>query len=792
MLRKLLSKLQNKHYVLAFAIFHAVVIGAFVLSLLFGEGLNVDSDLFNMLPSSTLGKEMGIADERLTASVSQSVYVLVSHEDFDKAKSTAEEIYNKLKDNDFILSISFNAGTETIDTIEDIVHPYRWNLLDEDTVAKLSTPEGAEDFANNALATAGGFYTLTSLKNLETDPFLLNETITRNYLENIQQAGASLSAKDGVLATQQDGKWYVFLNVMLSKEGAAIATKKNGVSLIYDTCFPLEKDGIDIAFSGVPITSHQSSNNAVFEIGIISSVSLTIVAIILLIIFRNQVPLLASLLSIVISMVTAICATHTVFGKIHILTVLLGTSLIGSCIDYCLHFFMNWKGNLLLNSGAEIRTHLRKGLVLSLCSTVICYIILLFAPFNLLKQMGVFSSIGIFSSFLTVTCIYPMFKLPKTEKRSIPMLKLYHRSPLKNSHKSRTIVTIAMFTVLATILVFNIKNLRIENNTEKLYEMEGEILVDYNTRLAVTNYDPKGWFIVSAETIDEVLEKETKICKELDELGKGRIGYGYVATSKFIPSKTAQLKSIQACKNLLPLLPDQLDMLGIEPEYSGIIEKEIKEAEKNILSPENITMPEEISQLISPLWLGKIDSNYCSVILPATMKDDIDYKGLAAKYDKVYFEDKNADLGRGLDKLTKQLFILFAVAYLIIVIVLKFFYPWRQTIKIARIPLMSVLTIIDVFLLTGNRIEFFCATGMILVFGLGLDYMIYMIENMKHTNESNKDQDHTKLEPFGIIISFVTTAISFGALALSSFVPVHTLGLSICVGLIAAYIGTVF
>ena len=123
---------------------------------------------------------------------------------------------------------------------------------------------------------------------------------------------------------------------------------------------------------------------------------------------------------------------------------------------------------------------------------------------------------------------------------------------------------------------------------------------------------------------------------------------------------------------------------------------------------------------------------------------------------------------------------------------MKFFYTWRQTIKIARIPLLSILAIIDVFIITGNPVEFFCVTGMILVFGLGLDYMIYMIENMTRTTSGNKHLDHTKLEPFSVIISFITTAVSFGALAFSSFIPVHAIGLSICTGIIAAYIGTVF
>ena len=239
------------------------------------------------------------------------------------------------------------------------------------------------------------------------------------------------------------------------------------------------------------------------------------------------------------------------------------------------------------------------------------------------------------------------------------------------------------------------------------------------------------------------------------------------------------------------MISDQLDMLGIEPEYEETIRKELDEAQSNILMP-GADLPEAISTLISPLWLGVIDGKHYSVVMPVLLQESVPYREIAGNNENLYFEDKMDDLAKGLDKLTRLIFILFSIAYVIIVVVLKFFYTWRQTIKIARIPLMSILAIIDVFIISGNPIEFFCVTGMILVFGLGLDYMIYMIENMTRTTSDNKHLDHTKLEPFSVIVSFVTTAVSFGALAFSSFVPVHAIGLSICTGIIAAYIGTVF
>jgi predicted RND superfamily exporter protein len=48
------------------------------------------------------------------------------------------------------------------------------------------------------------------------------------------------------------------------------------------------------------------------------------------------------------------------------------------------------------------------------------------------------------------------------------------------------------------------------------------------------------------------------------------------------------------------------------------------------------------------------------------------------------------------------------------------------------------------------------------------------------------------LEPFATLVSFITTIISFGALALSSFKPVHLIGLSIFIGLATAYISSFF
>ena len=56
----------------------------------------------------------------------------------------------------------------------------------------------------------------------------------------------------------------------------------------------------------------------------------------------------------------------------------------------------------------------------------------------------------------------------------------------------------------------------------------------------------------------------------------------------------------------------------------------------------------------------------------------------------------------------------------------------------------------------------------------------------------HKKENALQLEPFAIVLSFLTTALSFGTLAMSTFMPVHLLGLSIFSGLATAFICTLF
>ena len=139
--------------------------------------------------------------------------------------------------------------------------------------------------------------------------------------------------------------------------------------------------------------------------------------------------------------------------------------------------------------------------------------------------------------------------------------------------------------------------------------------------------------------------------------------------------------------------------------------------------------------------------------------------------------NKVKDISSQLDVLSKTMLRMLVIAFVLVIVILLFCYKPAQVLKIAAVPVLVMLVTTSVLVLAKIHISFFPITALVLVFGLGLDYIIYAVEG---------SGEKSNLTSFAILLSFVTTALSFGALAFSNFPPVYMLGLTVFVGLTTA------
>lgn len=825
---------ENRPYLLAWGVYHLSILALFLLFLLTHKGQSlVDTDLFNMLPKPLLSHALTKADSLLTQKTAQNVFILCANKDFNKAKEAAASVYNDLKDSDKFVFLSLYQDTATVSPILNYIKDRSPLLLSSSDIESINTSPSL--FLEGSLSRAYSPFSIVDASTDE-DPFMITPLVASNFFSSLQGSSPNMNVKDGVLYSYnpESSLYYVMLRGVLSKKGAALASKSNAVVSIYSSCKKASGNGTRFIYSGTTFHSYTSSSNATREVSIISSVSLLVVLIILLSVFHTPLPIFCSIASILIASITAIISTILCFGRMHILSIVFGTSLIGSSIDYSLHYFINWKARHSITTSIALRAFLIKGLSLSLASTLLCYFVLLFTPFSLLKQMAVFSIAGILSTFLSVIALYPYIRIP--EKRS---LSIKWHSVLLIRYNKRVVgrIVISFMFLISLLLLFLFRdNFAVHNNVKTLYKMSEKEAQDEREAGSVLNYNPSAWYIVSAEDTNSLLLEEEKLGSSLQKVNEGREKAGFLSTASFIPSIDKQLSSLKAIESLLPFVKEQYLTLGyteeeaveaeakykdnfykkyrtllktsieesvkMAEEEAKVKEESVKKTEEGAKETEDppgfITLNNAPSALLSYLstsYLGEIDGKYYSVLLPVSVTDNEEYKKLAENNPNLYFMNKVETMNCDLDKLSCRILIMFIAVIVILFIVLKLFYTLKQTLKIVSIPILIILFTFAVFSALNIKLEFFSIVGLILVLGLGLDYVIYMMENEKRVLQGKLQEVPDKdalLEPYAILLSFITTAISFASLSLSAFIPVHNIGLSIFIGLTVSYLSTFF
>ena len=316
--------------------------------------------------------------------------------------------------------------------------------------------------------------------------------------------------------------------------------------------------------------------------------------------------------------------------------------------------------------------------------------------------------------------------------------------------------------------------------------MKGDLLKSEIEANTVLNSGSNGWyFIVKGNSKDQVLENESKLCKKLDDFieanGKGT-EMTYNSISKYIPTKSIQEKSYKSIVNLFDeILPQYIDVHRFDAreaiELKEKFIKDYKAQEGKYIDLEN-DIPEFMKDAISNLWIGEVDGEWFSVVMPMHITDEAECRQIAANDENVFFVNKVKDVGTELNSLTKLMLLFLAIAFVAMIIIMFFFYKFKKVLKIILIPLVTVFACVSVLGAFNVPLGFFSVTGIILVFGLSIDYIIYAMESSEAQNS------------IAILLSFISSAISFGALALSSFAPVYMFGLAVFVGLTTAVLCT--
>ena len=751
--------MKNK-FLFSWILFHVLVLLSFLISLAFSSKINFATSLFDILPPSSALHEIQAADSSFAAKTGRSVTILAKGNSFEAAKSLAEKFYSEFEGSEYFDSLSLYFDPDSVSEITSWLHKNRFMLLSEEDCDLLEAG-GAGEIAGEALSSVYGAFSFSDLSYIDEDPFLLSERSLRRFLEGGAVSSTAMTLRDDVLAAEKDGVFYVLIRGLVSQAGASLTGKKSTVRQVYAAA------GDDFVFSGVPFHSYENAVSAQRQISVISTVALVLIVLVFLLIFRSFVPAFVSALAVAFSCGIGFVSVLLFFRGIHVLTFVFGTTLIGTCLDYSIHYFVKWK---ISDSGKTVRKSILRGITLGFVSSEICIAALFFAPFPLLKQVSVFLFTGLASAYLSVVALYPLLPMPK----DVRIFKI--SLPCFESKLARLVPAVLVLLSVLVILL-NLRSFTIKNDIRALYSMSEGMMQNEITSAQVLNTGSSGWyFVVKADSEEKLLQKNEELSAFLENTISELKTGNFLSVSQFIPSQKKQARSWKAAENLIALADSQYEALGFDGASS--YEENYLSLKNHFVYSGDSDIPSAIKDAVSSLWIGEIDGEFYSCVMPLHLNDkksESVFREYADSNDGIFFVNKTADISSQLDVLSKTMLKMLALAFAAVLVILLFCYPPKTVLKIAAVPFTVTIVTAAVLILCKVPLSFFPVTAIVLVFGLGLDYVIYAIEGKKSNS-------------FAIILSFVTTALSFGALALSTFPPVHTLGLTVFVGLTTAVV----
>ncbi|MCP3140991.1 MMPL family transporter [Pyxidicoccus xibeiensis] len=723
----------------------------------FWRSARLDTDVLALLPEDEQAPEVGAATRRLAEGAGRELVLLVGAPDWALAQRAADAAREELEKDSALLEPSVTDAS-ALDAAVEFYRPYRDRLLTPAQRAWLARAS-SEELGGTALMKlyqpAG-----PRLTDFDADPLGL--------WPDWWAARATESAarpRDGRLWVSGEGREWVLLAWQSKVSAFALGADARitaAVERARAAVLAAVPEGRLVA-AGVPLYAEAAASQASTEMSTIGLGSLLAVLLLVWLTFRSPRPILLVGVSLALGCAVALSVTALLFERVHLLTLVFGSSLVGVAEDYGFHYFAARQGKPPEERGPVLRS-LLPGMALALLTSVVAYLALGLAPFPGLRQMAVFSVAGLVGAFLTVACWFPTLDtgaLPVT-----PFAKRVSASLLRWPRFSSTPRWWLGAAVLAVAIGGGLWRLVPRDDVRQLQSAPANLVADQRELGRLLGLpSPAQFFLVGAGTEEEVLAREVALKERLEPLVAGGVLAGYRAVSDWLPSAAQQLADAS--------LSARAEAQAVAAVAAATGESPTRAAfATDVLTPARF-LASPAASAVQRQWLGLLGEQHYSVVMLRGLNDPSVLPRLAEAargLDGVRWVDKTEEISRLLGRYRRLMGGLIVVGY--VAVLLTLVARFRREAWRAWLPsVLGTLITLAVFGWTGEPLQLFSVLGLVLLLGMGVDYGIFLLE---HPGEGSAW--------LAVALAGVSTLLSFGLLGLSATPALRSFGLAMLLG----------
>jgi predicted exporter len=744
--------------------------GMLLICILGGQALTKDwleTSFLALLPTSEQQPEVAKAIRQHNELNNRKMIWLAGAATSKEAIGHARKLKQQLEQSGLFSKVTLEFSSQQYAGQYRQLFPCRYQLLDQQTRETLA--QNPEDLIRQNLEILNSPLGQMQAADLEHDPSLL---FSRYF--NAQNP-VKLNLEQGIVVLSGQQRFWALVLTDLHDDRLQLDKLETLSGLVDSANEQVKTDGGELLVSGMALfTAHgaESAKQEISTVGIGSSLGIIVL---LWATFRSVRPLLLSSLAIGSGLLAGLVISVLFFGKIHILTLVFGASLIGVADDYAQHFLCDSFGEQDWDPGKGLKFIL-PGMALGLASNLLSYAGLGFSPFPGLQEVALFSAIGLLVAWLTVVLLFPLLLTGFMFDHQPVILKLTtyweEHWPLWVAKNRRWLgLTLAVF------IAGGLWVLTPQDDVRLLQSPPADLLQTADKIRQLFPISPDNqFFLVSGKDQSEWHENEQKLLKRLEALKQQKALAAFEGLSRYWPDVDQQRQNYQLLKQKLydsGLLERYMADLGFGQAAVQAERQQFAEAgHKSLLLSEWLATADEGKR---QLWLG-CDSGRCQSTVTLTGINDINALSAIQDLPGVVWVDQVESISALFARYRIRATGLLVIAFCVASLGLGVKFGWRGGATIMSVPVVALAVSLAMLGWFGQLFSLFNLFALLLVLGIGVDYGLFFF----------MAGDRRVSTSLGVTLSALTTLLAFGLLAASSTEIVHAFGFTVTAGIMTA------
>ena len=746
------------------------LVGMVVICILGSQALTKDwleTSFLALLPTNEQQPQVAKAIRQHNELINRKVIWLAGANNSELAISHAQKLKLQLEQSQLFNKVVLELPQQQYIQQYQQLFPYRYQLLDAQTQAILA--ENPEALLRQNLEMLHSPLGQLQAADLEHDPVL----IFSRYFNT--QNPIKLNLEQGIVVVSDQEHFWALLLTDLHDEKLQLDKLETLASLVQTVSEQVKMAGGELLVSGMPLFTAQGAQSAKQEISTVGIGSSLGIVFLLWITFRSIRPLLLSAMAIGAGLFAALVICVLFFGKIHILTLVFGASLIGVADDYAQHFLCDSLGEKDWNPQKGLALIL-PGLTFGLLSNLLSYAGLGFSPFPGLQEVALFSAMGLLVAWLTVVLLFPLLLTGFTFEHKPGILKLTRYWELhwpRYLLKNRRSLSLLLFVFIAG----GLWKLTPHDDVRLLQSAPVELLSAADKIRSLFPVSPDSqFFMVSGKDQADWYQNEQRLLNRLETLKQQKALAQFEGLSHYWPDLKQQQQNYTLVKHELvdsDLLERYMTELGFEQKaVSHELDAFVKAENKSLNLPEWLAIAVENRR---NLWLG-CEADSCQSTVTLTGIADVKVLKALQGLPNVIWVDQVEQLSSLFERYRVRASVLLLSAFCLATVGLGYRFGWRNSVTIMSVPVVALAVTLAMLGWFNQLFSLFNLFALLLVLGIGVDYGLFFF----------MAGDRRASTSLGVTLSALTTLLAFGLLATSSTEIVHAFGFTVTAGIVTA------